>query len=127
MSPHHLSFQNFTLFLEPTLKPVLSLKNSQLSLIAFQTPTPYSFFTSLMHHHPFSCLCWTTSYNYPFPKRIPFTHKSPRPFSQKSLINYRQNFYALSPFLFLQANNKPNHQKWLLFQQPPTHLPRKSL
>ena len=55
ISPHHLSFQNFTLFLEPTLKRILTLRSSQPFLIAFQTPTPYLSLTPFVHQPSSSC------------------------------------------------------------------------
>ena len=40
---YHLSFQNFTLLLFPTLYPILLRNSSHLLLIAFHNSTPYPF------------------------------------------------------------------------------------
>ena len=40
------------------------------------------------------------TYNYSFPKKIPFTHRSPRPFSQKSLVKDGNIFEAQAPFCY---------------------------
>ena len=54
LSPHHLSFQNFTLRLLPTKKEIMLLKRSHSLLMAFQRPTPCPFLTSQECHPPSS-------------------------------------------------------------------------
>ena len=44
--------------------------------------------------------------NYPFPKRIYFSRKSPGPLSQKGLIEGQKVSKTQSPFHFFQANNR---------------------
>ena len=94
VSPHYSSIQNFTLSLKPTLRPILSLSVSQPPLITFHTPTPYPCLTSLVHHPAF--LQPILSYIYPFPKRVPFTHKAPKPFSQRRFLLLIYNYHVLN-------------------------------
>ena len=51
-SPYHLSFQNFTFFPNPTLKPILVLNTCHLPLIAFHTPTQCPSLSTLEHQPP---------------------------------------------------------------------------
>ena len=117
-SPHHLSFQNFTLFPEPTMKQVLTSKSSQPFLFAFQTPTLYFSLTPFMHQTPSSCpyLPTITHFQIGFFSITNLQNHLPK----RALLKVPRVLNLNPLFTFFQANNQPAQQMGFFNQSSPT-------
>ncbi|KYF36685.1 hypothetical protein SMIM3I_02240 [Streptococcus mitis] len=98
------------------LKPCISFEN--IPSIFNRLPNSYTKPTSHLLCAPRPLLHPILTNYYPFPKRIPFLHKSPRPFPQQGLIKERKTSKTQTTFLFLHTNNRPFHQMGLIYQPP---------
>ena len=122
-SLHHLSFQNFTLFPDLTLKWVLTLKSSQPFLVAFQNPTPCLSITSFMHQPPSSCLYLQTitCFHRGFLLVTNLHDHSPK----RALLKVPRFLNPNPPFTFFEQTTNQLNRWGLLTKAPPPQ--RKSL
>ena len=98
-APHHLSFQNFTLYPLPITKWSLLLTTCHSLLIVFHNPTLYPSLTSLEHQPPL--LLPILSPYHLIPKGPSLICKPPTPFAQKCLIKRRTTLHPQTPFSFV--------------------------
>lgn len=91
-SPCHPSIQNFTLRPFPTRITTLVLKPTHRLIIAFHTPISYPSLTPLEHQPP-------SSQNYPLPKGMALTSKSPYHLLSSALLRMDNLLLPKTPLL----------------------------